>query len=130
MKLLLDTHIWIWHLAGSKRLPVRLRRIIAGDKTEVWLSPISVWEALVLAEKGKIELKPDPFAWVEEALRRCPVKEALLNIAVSMKSREVDLPYQDPADRFIAATALTYGLRLVTLDDRLRSATWLPTVEP
>ena len=130
MKLLLDTHIWIWHLAGSERLPARLRQTIAGDKTEVWLSPISVWETLVLAEKDKIQLEPDSLAWVKEALRRWPVKEAPLNIAVSMKSREVDLPHQDPVDRFIAATALIYGLRLVTLDDRLRSASWLPTVEP
>ena len=128
MKLLLDTHIWIWHLAGSKRLPPGLRQTIARDETEVWLSPISVWETLVLAEKGKIQLEPDPLAWVQEALRRWPVKEAPLNMAVAMKSRQVDLPHQDPADRFIAASALIYGLRLVTVDDRLSSATWLPTV--
>lgn len=129
MKLLVDTHIWIWNLAGSKRIPVAFRKAIASDKTEAWLSPISVWETLVLAEKGRIRLKPDPISWVQEALNRWPVKEAPLNIAVSIKSRELDLPHQDPADRFIAATAVIYGLRLMTLDEQLRSATWLPTVD-
>jgi PIN domain nuclease of toxin-antitoxin system len=129
MNLLLDTHIWIWNLAGSQRLPARLRQTIASNKTEVWLSPISVWETLVLAEKGKIQLERNPLAWVQEALSRWPVKEAPINIAVCMKSRELDLPHQDPADRFIAATALIYGLHLMTLDKRLCSARWLPTVE-
>ncbi len=128
MKVLLDTHVWIWNLAGSKKLPARLRQAIGREKTEVWLSPISIWETLVLAEKGKIQTQPDPVAWVQEALKRWPIKEAPVNIEVCIKSREVDLPHQDPADRFIAATALIYGLRLITLDDRLRSAVWLPTV--
>jgi len=54
MKLLLDTHIWIWNLAGSDRLPARFRDTIASHETEVWLSPISIWETLVLGKKGKI----------------------------------------------------------------------------
>ncbi|MCD6569592.1 MAG: type II toxin-antitoxin system VapC family toxin [Deltaproteobacteria bacterium] len=129
MKLLLDTHVWIWYLAGCERLPMRFRYIISSSNTEVWLSPISVWETLVLAKKGKISLMPDPLRWVDKVLKRWPVKEAYLNIAVAIESQRLDLPHQDPADRFIAATALIYGLRLMTLDERLCSEAWLPTVE-
>ena len=68
MKLLVDTHIWIWNLAGSKRIPVAFRKAIASDKTEAWLSPISVWETLVLAEKGRIRLKPDPISWGDHGI--------------------------------------------------------------
>ena len=83
----------------------------------------------MVIDQGRIRLKPDPISWVQEALNRWPVKEAPLNIAVSIKSRELDLPHQDSADRFLAATAVIYGLRLMTLDEQLRSATWLPTVD-
>jgi PIN domain nuclease of toxin-antitoxin system len=129
MKLLLDTHIWIWNLGGSERLPARFKKIIADKKTELSLSPISVWETLMLAGKGRLDLKPNPTGWVREALKRWPLKEAPLNCAIAIKSHELDLPHPDPADRFIAATALIHGLQLMTLDDRLRSAAWLPTVK-
>ena len=129
MKLLLDTHIWIWTLGGSKRLPSRFKKILADRKTEVLLSPISVWEILMLAGKGRLDLKPNPSEWIREALKRWPLREAPLNCAVAIRSHELDLPHPDPADRFIAATALIYNLQLMTLDDRLRTAAWLPTVK-
>jgi PIN domain nuclease of toxin-antitoxin system len=95
----------------------------------VWLSPISVWEALVLTEKNKINLLYDSKLFTREAFQRWPVKEATLNFEVALKSKEINLPHKDPADRFIAATALVYGLRLMTVDKRLLDASWLPTVE-
>jgi len=128
MKLLLDTHIWIWYLGGSEKLPARFKKILADKKTELLLSPISVWETLLLASKGRIVLQPDPAGWVREALKRWPLKEAPLTCAIAIKSHGLDLPHPDPADRFLAATTLVYDLRLMTLDERLRSAPWLPTV--
>ena len=128
MKILLDTHIWIWYLSGSTRLPKRYRESLNLDDNQIWLSPISVWETLVLAEKGKLKLKPDPISWLQQSLKRWPIKEAPINIQVSIKSRQVDLPHQDPVDRFIGATAIIYDLTLMTMDERLKSAPWLPTL--
>ena len=128
MKILLDTHLWIWYLSGSARLPKRYRESLNRDNNQIWLSPISVWETLILAEKGKLSLKPEPISWIQQSLKRWPIKEAPLNIQVSIRSRQLDLPHQDPADRFISATALIYDLTLITIDERLISAPWLPTV--
>ena len=128
MRILLDTHIWIWYLSGSARLPKRYRESLNRDNHQIWLSPISVWETLILAEKGKLSLKPEPISWIQQSLKRWPIKEAPLNIQVSIRSRQLDLPHQDPADRFISATALIYDLTLITIDERLISAPWLPTV--
>ena len=128
MKILLDTHIWIWYLSGSARLPKRYRESLNRDNNQIWLSPISVWETLVLAEKGKLSLRPEPISWIQQSLKRWPIKEAPLNIQVSIRSRQLDLPHQDPADRFISATALIYDLTLMTIDERLISAPWLPTL--
>ena len=129
MKILLDTHIWIWYLSGSARLSKRYRETLDRDNNQIWLSPISVWETLVLAEKGKLSLRPEPNSWIQQSLKRWPIKEAPLNIQVSIRSRQLDLPHQDPADRFISATALIYDLTLMTIDERLISAPWLPTLE-
>ncbi len=128
MKILLDTHIWIWNLSGSESLPSRFRDMLDSDEHEIWLSPISIWETIVLAEKGKLELLPNPVSWVRRALEKSAAKEAPINSAVAIKSRELDLPHQDPADRFLAATALIYGLHLATLDRVLLAANWLPTL--
>jgi PIN domain nuclease of toxin-antitoxin system len=128
MRILLDTHIWIWYLSGSARFPKRYRESLNRDNNQIWLSPISVWETLILAEKGKLSLKPEPISWIQQSLKRWPIKEAPLNIQVSIRSRQLDLPHQDPADRFISATALIYDLTLMTIDERLISAPWLPTV--
>lgn len=128
MKILLDTHIWIWNLSGSEMLPARFREILNNEDNESWLSPISIWETIVLAEKGRLELQPDPISWVRRALEKDNIKGAPINIEVAIKSRELDLPHQDPADRFLAATAIIYGLELATLDRVLLKADWLPTI--
>jgi PIN domain nuclease of toxin-antitoxin system len=124
---LLDTHIWFWYLLESERLPSGLRLALDEDLDELWLSPVSVWELALLYERGRVRLDEGPRAWVEEALIRVPLHEASLTREVALVSTEVDLPHRDPADRFLAATALVHGLTLVTVDERLTAADWLPT---
>ncbi len=79
-------------------------------------------ETLILAEKGRIELNPSPKEWITEALKRSPVKEAMLSHAIAIRSRTIELPHKDPADRFIAATALENGLILITEDEKLKES--------
>ena len=64
-------------------------------------------------------LDPDPHRWLRKAMSVAPVAEVPLTIDVALASRTVDVEYQDPADRFIVATAKVYGLALVTADARL-----------
>lgn len=119
MKLLLDTHIWIWSHLEPRHLTPRVARVLQATGTELWLSPFSVWEFLLLAERGRLELRGDPHAWVDAALRRVPMHEAALTSTIAARSRLIDVPTQDPADRFLAATAAVLELTLVTSDARL-----------
>lgn len=119
MRLLLDTHVWLWALLEPTRLSQRVSAALQDPANELWLSPISTWEVLVLVSKGRVELDGDPAAWVRGALRSVPFKEAPLTHEVAMRSNRMDLPHRDPADRFIAATASVYDLTLVTADERL-----------
>lgn len=128
VKLLLDTHIWLWYLLGNERLSPQLQTIIAAATTELWLSPISIWETLLLAEKGRISLQPNPVAWVDLALNTLEIREAPLNRHIAILSRQIQLPHQDPGDRFIAATAVHHQLTLATVDTNLTGTSWLQTL--
>jgi PIN domain nuclease of toxin-antitoxin system len=75
----------------------------------------------VLAERGRVRVRggTPPADWVEMALSRAPMHDAALSREVAVRSRSVRLDHEDPADRFLAATADVYDLTLVTADERL-----------
>ena len=122
MRYLLDTHIWLWSLLEPDKIDRKTAQVLRNKDNELFISPITVWETLILAEKKRIELHPSPKEWVLDALKQSPVKEAKLSHAVAVKSRLIELPHKDPADRFIAATAWEYDLTLITADEKLREA--------
>jgi PIN domain nuclease of toxin-antitoxin system len=128
VKLLLDTHIWLWYALADPQLSENLRLIINSETTELWLSPISIWEVLLLAEKGRISLQSDTTDWIDQSFKALAICEAPLNRQIAILSRQIELPHQDPADRFIAATAIHYQLQLATVDTHLTGAAWLPTL--
>jgi|SRR5947209_919972 len=116
LKLLLDTHIWIWLLQNPKRLGIRARKELSDPENALWLSPISVWEALVLNRKGRIRLPEDLITWLSQATSG--IREAPLTQEIVLASNQL-LLHHDPADRFLAATAQVLDLVLVTADERL-----------
>ena len=128
LKLLLDTRIILWSAADSERLPPGFLNELTSADAELWFSPISVWEILILAEKKRIRLKGDRIKAVRRMFQEIPAREAALSREVAMQSRLVDLPHQDPADRFLAATALVYGLTLATADKRIIDAACVPVL--
>ena len=120
MKCLLDTHILLWSLTGSEKLPPKIRIALEQASNDLWLSPISTWEILMLCDKGRIKIpQVEPVKWIREILETLPFKEAPINHEVAMRSRQLNLPHQDPADRFIVATALVYDLTLFTVDEKI-----------
>lgn len=119
MRLLLDTHIWLWSLGQPARLSKRVAAALTDEGNELWLSPVSVWETLMLAERGRIALDAPASDWVDRALRVGATREAPLTYDVAVRSVSLKLSTQDPADRFIAATAAVLGLTLVTSDNLL-----------
>ena len=128
MKILLDTHIWLWYALGNPQLSERLRSVIAADSTELWLSSISIWEVLLLAEKGRISLQLDSVEWIDRSIQALAIREVPLDRQIAILSRKIELPHQDPADRFIAATAMYHQLTLATVDTHLTGASWLQTL--
>ncbi|HEX5762664.1 MAG TPA: type II toxin-antitoxin system VapC family toxin [Solirubrobacterales bacterium] len=122
MKLLLDTHVWLWSFLDPDRLSTDARGALVRREGELFLSPISIWEALVLARKGRLSLSPSPREWILEALRKSAPVAVPLTHGVALRSEELDgFGSDDPADRFLVATALEHDLTLVTADGAMRS---------
>ena len=121
MRLLLDTHIWVWSLLEPNRIKPSIQRELQKKENELWISPISLWEVLILHRKGRLELQPDPFTWIDSALTEVPMHEATVNFGVSIMSEKLSLKVKDPADRFLVATACVYDLVFVTADAHFRT---------
>jgi PIN domain nuclease of toxin-antitoxin system len=119
VRILLDTHIWLWSHLDPDRIGKRLTQHILDPANELWLSPISLWEFLVLVEKMRLAIPEDPGDWIAAALAEAPMHEAPLNHEVALTSRNIKVGHEDPADRFLAATAAVYDLMLATADERL-----------
>ncbi len=117
MKILLDTHIWLWIQDDPGKIRANLWRTLIDPENELWLSPVSTWEALVLASKGRIQLQGEMADWVER--NTAPFREAPLTHEVALRAQLLSWENRDPADRFLAATAKVFGLTLATADTKL-----------
>lgn len=122
MKLLLDTHIWLWSVLEPERLSRRVANEIQEPGNELWLSPISIWELIVLWQKKRMVPNEDIEVWVPNALRTLPLQEAPVTYEVARETGRLRLLHRDPADRFLLATAKVFELTLVTADEHLLKA--------
>lgn len=120
MRLLLDTHIWIWSILESTRLSARVLAAIRNPQNELWLSAVSLWEMVILAERSRIQIPGDPLAWARRSIEAWPVQEAVVSHEIALAVHNLGLQVRDPADRLLVATARVMGLTLVTADERLK----------
>ncbi len=118
--ILLDTHALLWLNEGSPRLGPRARQSADGALLEgrLAVSAVSFWEVAVLVERRRVELDRSTDRWHQELLR-----SGLIEIPLDGKIAiaAIGLPdlHSDPADLFIAATAILNEARLITADRRL-----------
>lgn len=115
MRLLLDTHVFLWAVAGSTRLKAPARRLIdAAD--EVYVSAASIWEIAIKAGLGKIDADP-------QELAAAIVASGFLELPVSATHAagvaQLEVHHNDPFDRLLIAQALAEPLKLLTADDML-----------
>ena len=128
MNLLLDTHIWIWSVLEPQKLSARVTKQLTNPENQLWLSAISVWEALSLHRKRRLELDEEAESWVRRTLDLLQLNEAPLTIDVAVEVSKLKLTHGDPADRFLVATAKVFGLTLVTSDERIIDSADVPVL--
>jgi PIN domain nuclease of toxin-antitoxin system len=122
---LLDTHYWIWLQEGAVAEisePEQAAIQGAARMGRLLLSAISVWELGMLESKGRLRLNKSCDQWVDEALATPGLLLMPLSPRISIDSTRLPGAFHgDPADRIIAATARSAGVRLATRDRALRS---------
>jgi len=119
VKLLLDTHIWLWSALEPNRLARRVEKALADPENELWLSAISVWELTLLSRKRRLNMPPDIPTWVAKTMEDLQLTEAPLTVEVALAIPSISFPHGDPADHFLAASAKVFDLTLVTSDEHL-----------
>ena len=98
MRLLLDTHIWIWSLTDPRQLTPKVALALEDrDTTELWLSSITLWEFLVLVCKNCFTLKGDPQALAHRRANFITTAEAPITHAVAKESERLHILHADPA---------------------------------
>jgi PIN domain nuclease of toxin-antitoxin system len=120
--LLLDTHIWLWVVAGSTELSTPARQAIdkAAAKGALRIAAISLWEIALLASRGRIVLGKSISLWLDEALAEPGPAIEPLNQQVAIESYALpEVFHPDPADRMIVATARVTGAVLMTRDRQI-----------
>ena len=131
MTALLDTHILIWWLNGSKRLSPAQQEVVASASAEspLLVSDISLWEVATLHSLGRIQLTIPLRAWLDKAV--APPLVRRLGISPAIAAELATLPdslQRDPADRILVATARVFGATLLTQDRRIVDAALVNTL--
>lgn len=117
MNLLLDTHTFLWFIAGDTSLSGTARSAIEDENNNRYLSAASLWEIAIKVSIGKIELS-EPFeTLIPEQLSENGIE--LLDISVEHTALITSMPFhhRDPFDRLIAAQAKVEQMTLVSVDD-------------
>lgn len=116
MKLLLDTHTFLWYITNDPKLSRYASDAIRDKSNDVYLSAVSVWEVLVKCQIGKLLLPEPPNEYVID--RQTAHGIATLNLELAAVSRLMTLPmhHRDPFDRMLICQALHHQLTFVTSD--------------
>jgi PIN domain nuclease of toxin-antitoxin system len=121
MRLLLDTHVFLWYISADPGLPAPFRDAIRDPAHEAYLSVASVWEAVIKHALGKLPLPEAPAEYLPRQrdahrIRSLPLEEGALPHLAALPPL-----HRDPFDRILVAQALQHGLTLVTVDDAVRA---------
>ena len=121
--ILLDTHVWLWLVAGDPRLTQSELELLAeNERAGLGVSIMSCWEVAKKVEQGKLELDRDVAAWISAAIVYPGVQLLDLTPAIVVESTRLPTPFhRDPADQLIVATSRVLDIPLVTHDGKLRA---------
>jgi len=129
MKILLDTHVWIWAVERPEEIGSASRQLLEDSKNEIFVSPISTLEIAQLIKSGRMELKHSLSSWVKRSLSNLEAETAPFTHETAEMAYRIPEPFhKDPADRILAATAILENLHLMTADEKILSCKNIPSI--
>jgi PIN domain nuclease of toxin-antitoxin system len=115
MKVLIDTHIFIWFINGDKQLPKKTREIIADTDNKCFISIASIWEIAIKFSLGKLKLKSD-FEKIADFLLDNDIEILSLSFEHIQQLLKLDFHHHDPFDRIIIAQGIEEDITIITKD--------------
>jgi PIN domain nuclease of toxin-antitoxin system len=121
MKLLLDTHIFLWFISADKRLLYDMRQGIRNPDNEVYIRVVSLWEAIVKHQLGKLPLPEPPEHYLPLQRERHQIVSLSLDETSVSQLAALPLLHRDPFDRMLICQAKAHNLMIVTADKQIRA---------
>jgi|SRR5579872_1245759 len=116
MRLLLDTHTFLWFVQNDPQLSESAATLIEGDTNEIWLSVASAWEMAIKVSIGKLVLAQPLDIYLPDQLRRNGIQLLPISLPRVLGVTALPLHHQDPFDRLLAAQSLTEPMPLISTD--------------
>lgn len=114
MKVLLDTHAFLWAITDDERLSVRAREVLR--TADLWLSVISLWEIITKVQMGKLTLPEPPSRYFPRHIASLRTELLVVKAAHVLRLELLPIYHRDPFDRLLLAQSLEEGLPLLTAD--------------
>ncbi|AFY45186.1 type II toxin-antitoxin system VapC family toxin [Nostoc sp. PCC 7107] len=121
MKILLDTHIFLWFISGDKQLPTDVRDAICNLDNQIYLSVVSIWECIVKYQLGKLPLPESPEIYIPKQRDRHQITNLDLDEGSVTQLASLPALHKDPFDRMLICQALQHGLTIATVDSAIRA---------
>ena len=121
MKIILDTHIFLWFISGDNRLKIDIRDAISDSENEVYLSIISIWESIVKYKLGKLPLPESPEIYLPKQREYHQIINLNLDESSVIKLAKIPYLHRDPFDRMLICQALQNHLTIATADAAIRA---------
>ena len=121
MRILLDTHVFLWYISGDPNLPASTRDAIRDRGNEAYLSVISVWEAIVKHSLGKLPLPESAGRYLPRQRERHEISNLPLDEPSVVRLGSLPSLHRDPFDRMLVCQALQHELVVATADDTVRA---------
>ena len=119
MRVLLDTHVWLWMWGAPERLRNEARTLLERSSTELHVSAASAWEIATKAAAGRLRLPGSPEQWLTDPRHRSDITEVPINFDHAARAGTLPPHHRDPFDRILVAQAQIEDLVLVSADPKL-----------
>ncbi|HOW54113.1 MAG TPA: type II toxin-antitoxin system VapC family toxin [Syntrophorhabdaceae bacterium] len=116
MKLLLDTHTFLWWITDSPELSLRVRDAIRNTENELFLSVASAWEMAIKVDLGRLHLPDRPDRFIPNQLAKNAIESLPIQMGHALHVSRLPLIHRDPFDRIIISQAILEKMPVVTRD--------------
>lgn len=120
MRILLDTHTFLWWNEASPRLSKKALVLLSDPANTLMLSVVSAWELVLKAQTGKVRLAESPSIYVPTRMAHYAMESLPVTLAHALVSESLPLHHRDPFDRMLIAQATIERVPIVTADPEFR----------